>query len=85
MADVTVTNLARLFGTNGLYHSLEKVTVFLETDVATSTSTVRIAGKVLTQKVGSTGPTDEVTMLDGGIQMDLTTAAAVAAAIEGMR
>lgn len=84
MADATVTTLARIFGTNGLYHDLEKVTVFKEKDVATGTVTLRIAGKVLTQKVGSTGPTDEVLMLDGGFQCDLTTWAALVSAANGL-
>jgi hypothetical protein len=80
MSDVAVTTLARLFGTNGLYHTLTNVKVFKETDVATGTVTIRIAGTESKTLVGATGPSD-VETLDGGIQMDETTADAVAAEI----
>ena len=73
MTDIAVTTLARLFGTNGLYHDLTQVSIEKQTDVATGEETVRIFGCELGQDVGETGPSDKVTR-DGGIQMDLDTA-----------
>jgi hypothetical protein len=73
MTDVAVTTLARLFGTNGLFHTLSEVTVELETDVASGVETVRIFGCEDKQKLADSGPEPYVTR-DGGIQLDLDTA-----------
>jgi hypothetical protein len=80
MTDVPVTTLARLFGTNGLYHTLTEVSATLEVDSDSGVETVRIFGCEDEQKVADTGPQPYVTR-DGGIQMDLTTAGALYTAL----